>query len=160
MQSFAARSLQMSSMSAYLTDFLRPGQDINAVDFFVYNGIGTDSTVNFFFIETQSDSDFVLVAIAGSTGPILDSGGPFVLFGGPLQITDTGSGKTFFSEPTPAWMVTGFNGIPFVLPTPRLLMPNTTLRVDVEYGYTLSLIGLRLYYSAPDTAVSTALANT
>lgn len=78
-----------------------------------------------------------------------------------LQITDTGSGEVLFNTAAPAGILTGTTarpqtGIPLLLPIPRLIKPNTTIKIDgtqlgvngtdnqQPVGFFISLIGSRI----------------
>lgn len=103
-------------------------------------------------ITIQADAWFVLQYI--SAGVILPNGSTYgdqsqmndagnIL----LQVTDTGAGQDLFSQPQglpgfPAAMVAGTPtrasaGIPYVFPTPRLIPPNTNIKIDcTQLGFT------------------------
>lgn len=103
-------------------------------------------------IAIQADAWFVLEYI--STGVILPNGSTFgdlsqVVDSGNilLQITDTGAGQELYSLPSglggfPAAMVSGTPlaaaaGIPYVFPTPRLIPPNTNIKIEAtQFGLT------------------------
>lgn len=83
----------------------------------------------------QSDAWFVLQYIAScvirpdSPQWASDSGNV------QLQVTDTGSGDILFSQPLSAGVLTatvsrGQSGVPLLLPIPRLLPPNTNVKVE------------------------------
>ncbi len=106
-------------------------------------------------IPIQSDSYFVLSYINAS---MQFSGTPFVdkpqLFR--LQITDTGAGRTLYSNPSIAELLVGganafIPGVPLLLTVPRVIRPNTNIKVDVETfsnnldGIFISLIGAKVY---------------
>lgn len=78
-----------------------------------------------------------------------------------LQITDTGSGEVLFNTPSLAGILTGTTvrpqtGVPLLLPIPRLIKPNTTVKIDVTQlgvnvtdnqqpvGFFISLLGSRI----------------
>ena len=78
-----------------------------------------------------------------------------------LQITDTGSGEVLYNSANLAGILTGTpsrpqTGIPMLLPIPRLIRPNTTIKADVTQfgvnitnnqqpvGFFLSLLGSRI----------------
>lgn len=78
-----------------------------------------------------------------------------------LQITDTGSGEVLYNTPQLAGILTGTTvrpqtGIPLLLPIPRLIKPNTTIKIDATQlgvnvtenqqpvGFFVSLIGSRI----------------
>lgn len=101
------------------------------------------------FIAIQADAWFVLEYF--SLAVCLPNGSTFgdhsqLTQGGNinLQITDTGAGEDLYNGPGPAALVAGSpagsssgtgtggpGGIPFVFPTPRLIPPNTNIKIDV-----------------------------
>jgi hypothetical protein len=108
----------------------------------------------------QSDAWFVLQAISSCVGYVdnfqwfLDSGGIQV------EITDLGAGQVMFFEPGSAGVLTATisrpqTGIPFILPIPRLIAPNTSIKIDATRliddgsggqpnGFFVNLIGSRV----------------
>lgn len=104
-------------------------------------------------ITIQSDAWFVIQYIMcgvilpngstyGDLGQVRDPGNIL------LQITDTGAGQELFSQPAglagfPAGITTGAalrvnSGVPYVFPTPRLVPPNTNIKVDMtQLGFTV-----------------------
>lgn len=160
MNDFERRLLDIVKNSSYIASVARADQRIVNIDYFSYNirlgttvaAIANGATVSG-FAQIQADSDFVLTYIAGD---VLNAAGNAIntLASALLQITDTGSGKTFFSEPTLFGMVTGRGGFPFLLPSPRVINPNTNLKVDftnntggVVPGAFISFMGARVYYA-------------
>jgi hypothetical protein len=104
-------------------------------------------------ITIQADAWFVLQYV--QTGVILPNGSTFgdlsqVTDAGNilLQVTDTGAGQELYSQPLgmpgfPAITVTGSPGpgaagLPYVFPTPRLLPPNTNIKVDMTHSGVLA----------------------
>lgn len=78
-----------------------------------------------------------------------------------LQITDTGAGEVLFNTPSLAGILAGTptrpqTGIPLLLPIPRLIRPNTTIKIDATQlgvnvtdnqqpvGFFISLLGSRI----------------
>lgn len=78
-----------------------------------------------------------------------------------LQITDTGAGNILYSTPSTAGVLTATisrpqTGTPFLLPIPRLIAPNTNIKIDATQlgvnitdnlepiGFWLSLMGSRV----------------
>lgn len=106
----------------------------------------------------DSDSDFVMTDI--SAGSLMNFAvaqtklqwNPALL----LQITDKSAGRTYFNTPTLLPLVAGFNGFPFILASPRVLKPRTTLHLDVMtattdnnaqyFGFFLCFHGAKIYY--------------
>jgi hypothetical protein len=69
-----------------------------------------------------------------------------------LQITDTGSGKQFFSDDIPIPALFGSGTLPFILPGPRIVAANSTLQFTftnyssaTTYNTYLALIGVEVY---------------
>lgn len=160
MNEFERRYLDIVQNASYLQAAVRQGQKVINVEYFNYNTrIGTvanpiaaggqaQGTV-----QIQSDSDFVLTYISAD---VTDAAGTTIVTnpGLLMQITDTGSGKTFFSEPTLITLVTGRLGIPFQLPSPRIIPPNTNIQFTLQNlaavaysGAFISLLGARIYYA-------------
>lgn len=91
-------------------------------------------------IAIQSDAYFVLQYISTCVLPILgaDPLQSLVLNSGNilLQITDTGAGEILYSQASPAGILTGttdpgVSGIPILLPIPRVIPPNTNIKVEM-----------------------------
>ncbi len=160
MNDFERRFLDILQTSQYIAGVARQGGKIVAIDYFAYNtkidsngsAIPDDATVSG-FLQVQADSDFVMSYIAADA---IDAAGTAVLDDPVItaQITDTGSGKTFFSNPTLLSLVTGKGGFPFLLPAPRVVNPNTNIKVDITNrtganvtAVYISFIGARIYYA-------------
>jgi len=108
-------------------------------------------------IPIQADSYFVLSYIIASevyTGApeFVEKPADFT-----LQITDTGAGKTLYSSPTVAELLVGganayIQGIPLLLAVPRVIRPNTNVKIDINNfgpnslaGIFISLFGAKVY---------------
>jgi multisubunit Na+/H+ antiporter MnhC subunit len=159
MNIFEARALDIAQSSTYLTLYARQGQTIQAIEYFAYSveidNVAAGATSQGTF-QVLSDSDFVctylsgmaLYPTAGTVDPV-----PQAL----LQITDTGSGKTFFNQASFMGLVVGQGGYPFLLPAPRLLAPNTNIQYTVTNllaagaanvrNYYITMEGARIFYS-------------
>lgn len=159
MNDFQRRFLDLLQTSSYVATAARQGQKIVNIDFFSYNkrlGTAAATIANGAaaqdFIQIQADSDFVLTQISGD---VVNAGGNTVANPNvTLQLTDTGSGKTFYSEPTLFGLVTGRSGFPYLMPAPRVINPNTNVKIDVVNntggalnGVFLALQGARIYYA-------------
>lgn len=112
-------------------------------------------------IPLQADAYFVLqyistTVIKPNTPSLCTDSGNIL-----LQITDTGSGEVLFNAPNVAAILTGTatrpqTGIPLLLPIPRVIKPNTIVKLDVTQfgvnvtdnqqpvGFFVSLIGSRI----------------
>lgn len=153
MNDFERRTLDAMQTTALVQLVKRQNQDIVGLDFFAYN-VTIDAVapagVGQAVIQIQADSDFVLTYMSAQTvaaGAIVTT---------PLQrvqVTDTGNGKTFFSAEGLQNLVFGNSGFPFLLPGPRVIVPNTNLQVNVTnfsgaatYSTDFSFMGIRVYY--------------
>jgi hypothetical protein len=153
MNDFERRFLDVIQTSEFIQTVARPDAKIVATAFFAYNvtienvvAAGTGQGV----IQIEADSDFVLTYMSAQTvsaGAIVAS---------PLQrvqVTDTGTGKTFSNVATLQNLWFGNTGFPFLLPGPRVIVPNTNLLVSVEnfsavtYSTDFSFLGMRIYYA-------------
>lgn len=164
MNDFERQLLNVMQNSSYIAAVARNNQTIMAIDYFGYNA-GPNNNASFSavaggagasaLIPIQADSDFVLTYMSGNV--VTNATGAIIpLPNATLQITDTGTGKTFFNQPTLFGLVTGGAGFPFLLPSPRVISPNVNVKLDVvnntgaNADFWISLIGARIYYqSAP-----------
>lgn len=153
MNEYERRALEIAQNSSIIAAIAREGRSIVNIDSFAYNlrigtvavpiaanGVASGAT------QIQADSDFVLVYMSAGqrVGSQLTA-----------QITDTGSGKTFFNEQTLVANIFGNGGFPLLLPQPRVINPSTNLKVDVtnltaiaETGLFISFWGARIFYAA------------
>lgn len=154
MNDFERRMLDISQNSAYIAAVARQGQKIIAIDSFAYNltiGPVPSTTQAQGIIQIQSDSDFVLIYMQG-VGVVNNA--IAINPNATVQIQDTGSGKTFFNQPTQLSLSFGNTGFPFILPSPRVIAPNTNIKVDItnifsaaDSTYYFSFWGARVYYA-------------
>ena len=161
MNEFQRRALDILNQTDYISSVAKPGRTIVNIDYFAYTlRLGTDAvpvpllTPTQGLMEMQSDSDFVATFVSG--GQQLTAGAP-LSFNGPvlLQFVDTGSGKSWFNTPTLMPLVCGAGGFPFLLPSPRVLNPNTNLEItasiigpDTMVGIYVVLHGSRIFYAS------------
>lgn len=138
MNEFQRRYLDILKSTDYISSVARPGRTIVNIDYYAYNArVGTDAAPiasgapGQALVQIQADSDFVLTQIAGGSRqqPTSSLGFNASIL---VQLTDTGSGKRYFSAPTPISHMAGSGAFPFVLPSPRVLQPNTILQIDVQ----------------------------
>lgn len=146
---FERRALELAQNSALLASVAREGQKIVNIEFFSYNirfgslaaAASTQGRIQF-----QSNSDFVISYMSGTA-----NGTDLV----EVQITEGGSGKTFFSQPTLLQLPFGTGGFPFLLPSPKVIEPSTNLTLDltnVSAATTMTsayfmFAGGRIYYA-------------
>jgi hypothetical protein len=143
-----------------VTKFADPTRKIVGVDNYTYtvdgNTLSADITATAsqtFPIIMDSDSDFVCFYFSGyarATGGSVMILNPAVL----VQITDKSSGRTFFNRPAPMPLMAGQGGFPFLLNSPRVIKPRTTLEVTAISaqvqsfsGFYFCLHGSRIYYA-------------
>jgi hypothetical protein len=154
MDEFKRRLLDAIQTGSWIASVARQDRKILDVDYYNYNtsiaavASGASGQGN---IAIQSDSDF---AIAYMSGVAVVSNSIVALPFTTLQITDTGTGKTFFNSPTLFPLVMGSGGLPFYLPAPRVVAPNTNLQFNVTNQfsaaastYFINLLGARIYYA-------------
>jgi len=87
-------------------------------------------------ISIQSDAWFVMHSISAcmqksNTPQWFTDAGPFQ-----IQVTDTASGYTLYSEPSTAGVLTSVNnraitGVPFLFPIPHIIPPNANIKIDL-----------------------------
>lgn len=156
MNEFERRLLDTVQNSTWIAAVARPNQKILGIEYYNYNTmfsqIAVAATVQN-VIQIQSDSDFAMSYMSGSAvdlvvGAVQNQ--PVAT----IQITDTGSGKTFFSAPTLFNLVMGSGGLPFYLPAPRVVAPNTNLQISINnvaaaraQDFYVNLLGARIYYA-------------
>lgn len=161
MNEFERKYLDILKRNDYIAAVARPGREIVAIDYYAYNTVigspaapvaagGSAQAL----IQIQADSDFVMTHIAGGSQVLVTNQ---ISYTAPvlMQLTDTGSGKRYFSSPTPMASVAGSGAFPFLLPSPRVLQPNTNLQIDVfNLGanpleqISLAFHGARIFYAS------------
>lgn len=154
MNEFERRLLDAVQQSAWIASVARPNQKIVDIEYYNYNtfiGAVVAGTQDQSVIQVQSDSDF---AITYMSGAVVIAGAAVATPIATLQITDTGTGKTFFSAPTLFSLVMGNAGLPFYLPAPRVVAPNTNLQFNFNNigaagpaDVYINLLGARIYYA-------------
>lgn len=160
MNQFQRKYLDLLKQTDYISAVARPGRQIVNIDYFVYTArVGSDAVpipvlgTGRANVQMQADSDFVMTYISSAsstaTGVINTTAAATV------QLTDTGSGKTYFSAPTVLQAIGGYGGFPFLLPSPRVLNPNTILQIDIANlsstitlpGVFFAFHGARIFYA-------------
>lgn len=147
MNEFERRSIEVLQNHRDIQTLLKSFGRKAIVEYFAYSArIGTranplvagvkQQTV----LAIQSDAYFVLQYVSVAQLPSLNAnpqssaifdGGNFL-----LQITDTGAGATLYSAESLAGILTGtvdpgVSGIPMLLPIPRLIPPNTNIKIEI-----------------------------
>lgn len=153
MNEFERRLIDAMQQDSWIKQVARKDKKIVDVDYFVYTAtltalaVGNSAQTN---IQVQADSDFALAYMSGQ----MVVGGAVSFLPSTVQITDTGSGKTFFSAPALFNLVMGNAGLPFYLPAPRVIAPNTNIQLNVTNvamggatDYWFAFLGARIYYA-------------
>ena len=167
MNEFERRFIELTQNHRDLIAAARADNSLAVVEYFGYSAqLATaadpleDGVTKQTIIPVQSDAWFVLAYISAAV--IL----PNDLYRGKdasnvfLQITDTGSGNPLYAAPIPGGLVTGTPltyaaGIPFLIPMPRLIPPNTNIKIEATQdgdnasnlepiGLYVSLMGARV----------------
>jgi hypothetical protein len=112
---------------------------------------GASATGN---INIQADSSFVLqkLTFKADIAAATQTANTRVLPNATVVITDTGSGRQLMESAVPITSLFGDGQLPFILPTPRLFAPRSTITVVVAnydaaatYNIQLSFNGYKLY---------------
>jgi hypothetical protein len=159
MDEFKRRLLDAVQNGSWIASVARQDRKILDVDYYNYNtlidnngaGIASGATGQG-TIQIQSDSDFAIAYMSGvSVVNNTVGNSPYAT----IQITDTGTGKTFFNAPTLFGLVMGSNGLPFYLPAPRVVAPNTNLQFAINNinsagnaSFYVNLLGARIFYAS------------
>lgn len=159
------RLLDVVEMSSYIASFAEPGREILLIEPYTYSidqlGVGiTSAAPQSFNLIMNSDSDFIATGFAG--GARVSTAGaistrqveftPSLL----IQITDQAAGKTYFNRATPLGLIAGVAGFPFLLSSPRIIKPRTTLSVSAQGAvagatfadFFFSIHGAKIYYAS------------
>jgi hypothetical protein len=167
MNEFERKILDTVEYSNYVATFADPSRKILNIESYAYSVDAlaaniTSAATQTFNLVMDSDSDFVLMNMMG--GAQLAAGGagvpkatrcvefsPALL----IQIKDLSSSRTFFNMPTPLPLIAGTGGLPFMLSSPRVIKPRSTLAVSAigavagatftNFYFTLS--GAKIYYA-------------
>lgn len=170
MNEFQRKLMDAIQYSSYIASFADPSRTILAIANYSYavdaRGIALDNTAaQNFNLPMDSDSDFVCCSLAGGgriataipSPPAPADANQVVEFAPAIvvQITDQSSGKTWFNMPTPAALVAGAGGFPYLLTSPRVVKPKTTLTVSAQgvvpgtvyADFFFALHGAKVYYA-------------
>lgn len=126
-------------------------------DFFIYAtpnialAAGVSSST---VIQVQADASFELQKLAffADIAAAAQTESTRVLPLITVQITDTGSGRQMFSVPVSIPSIFGDGRIPFILPTTKLFVANSSIQLDftnysaaTAYNFRLDLIGTKIF---------------
>lgn len=145
--------------NSWVATFADPTRKIACIDTYTYSVdyLNTVTPVTNAGLSSNlimdSDSDFVAqyfscgAVVAGTTAVIPN---PAIN----VQITNKSSGKNFFNAPSPVPMIAGYAGFPFILTSPRVIKPRSTLMVSYASilagqsfsGFFFSIHGARIFY--------------
>lgn len=159
MNEFWRKLLDTIEYSDYIATFADPNREIVNIDDYTYTIDGQTLAANItatapqsFNVIMDSDSDFVctyMSAFGRATGQTVMQVNPAML----VQITDRSSARTWFNQPAPLPMIAGQGGFPFLLTSPRVIKPRTTLNVTARSaqvqtftGFFFCFHGSRIFY--------------
>lgn len=166
MNEIERRLLDIAGFNSVTMMYADPSREILLIDTYAYtvdtSALAALTPVNPITTNLimDSDSEFVLYFLAG--GAIIPGVGDRPTAMNPMpaidiQITDLASGRTYFNMPTPMPLVAGLQGFPFILTSPRIVKPRTTLQIDMSTSVSvagpsfsavfLTLHGARIYYA-------------
>lgn len=149
--------------NSYIASFADPTRKILAIDTYAYSvdyfshAVPVTAT-NGLNSNLIMDSDSEFVAIYFSCAALPDTVATSrILITNPainIQITDKSAGKTYFSGPAPVSLMAGYMGFPFMLTSPKVIKPRTTLNVayssaqpgQIFDGFFFTIHGGRIYY--------------
>lgn len=167
------RLLDTVRYNSWVASFADPARQLLGLESYTYSldkrAIALDATApQSFDLVMDSDSEFLCVYVAGAgriTTPVIatPANGNTVTEFSPsmvVQITDQAAGKTWFDQVTPLPLVAGAGGFPFVLSSPRIVKPRSTVTVQaqmlatgapsvVSADFLFALHGAKLYYAGP-----------
>lgn len=165
------RLLDIVRFTQPLGGFAEPGRQVLGIENYAYSidyqvavgGPGRlDQTPLVQNLIMDSDSDFVMTYISG--GALCNAFDPAFtnqrrVQWNPsiqLQITNRATSMTFFDQPVLLPLVAGMNGFPFLMASPRIIKPRSTLQIAASnafvgnssqfYGFFLTLHGAKIYY--------------
>jgi hypothetical protein len=166
MNLFERSLLDAIEFSDYIGSFADPSKRVLGVENYAYSvdrrAVNiTDAAAQDFQLVMDSDSDFVVCYMSGGAriniGPVVANGTRCVEFSPALlvQITDQASGKTYFNRPTPLPLIAGAGGFPFLMSSPRIVKPRSTLTVSAQGAvsgatfndFMFTLSGAKIYYA-------------
>lgn len=147
----------------YISQFADPSREILNIDNYTYsidgNTLSADITATApqsFNLIMDSDSDFVCTYLSGFGRSASASLGATTMIINPamlVQVTDRASARTWFNRASGMAMLCGQGGFPFLLTSPRVIKPRTTLNVTaisaqaVSFtGFYMCFHGSRIYY--------------
>jgi hypothetical protein len=161
MNKYSDKALSLSQTSPYLADYIDQSRPLAKIDFFDYAVQFGDTVAPPFNagqtlvrnLRFNSDSDFALQYMtfanysAAAFASTTDDVGRTT-----IQITEMGSGKTFYREPALLSCVAGSTGFPLFLMAPRILKANSEIRVELLNNFgnnviiEVSFLGSRIFY--------------
>lgn len=158
MNEFWRKLCDITGSDNYVSLFAEPGRKISLIDNYTYSVESTvagvvQNVTSSYDVVMDSDSDFVCMflagfgRVAGQTDLIFN---PAIM----VQITDQASGRTWLNQPAPLPMLCGQGGFPFLLSSPRVIRPRSTLTVSATpaqatdfSGFYFSFHGARIFYA-------------
>lgn len=160
MNEFWRKLCDLTGSDNYIRTFADPARQVLKIDTYAYSVDGnvlaaniTQTAAQSFELIMDSDSDFVLTYFSGfarANGNTLMIVAPAI----GVQITDQSSGRNFFNKAAPMPLLCGQSGFPFLLTSPRVIKPRTSLNITAQSlqnaaftGFYFTLHGARIYYA-------------
>jgi hypothetical protein len=162
------RLMDATAWNSYAASFADPSRTVLHVETYTYAIDETDLTLDDtaggqdFPLVMDSDSDFVAMYLSGGV-TISDQGDEApavtrIVEWSPslnVQITDQSAGKTWFDFPTPLPLIAGAGGFPFLVASPRVIRPRSTLSINAQAaasgvifdGFFFAIGGSKIYYA-------------
>jgi hypothetical protein len=169
MNEFERRLLDIVEHNFSMGLYADPSRKILNIENYAYScesfaapGVNDISPTNpkSFNLIMDSDSDFVLTYMSGGATVNFAANQTKVQWNPALlvQVTDKSTGRTYFNQPTPLPMIAGMNGFPFLMSSPRVIKPRTTIKIDASTanndaqslynGFFFTLHGAKIYYAS------------
>lgn len=176
MNEFERKLLDTVRFSSWIASFADKSRRLIGMENYAYSidavaaniaqaALGQAGAISDFNLPMDSDSEFVAVYMSGGAridnGPVVANGTRVVEFSPGLlvQILDQSSGKTWFDKFTPLPLVAGAGGFPFIMTSPRVVKPRSTLTVSAQAAlggtpgvtfndFFFTIHGAKLYYAS------------
>ena len=145
MNEFQRKLLDAVQFTSWVAAFADPNRMLLGVESYAYvidqRGVNIDGlAAQNFPVVMDGDAEFVCTYIAAGarvSAPVIANpanGNQVIEFSPALdvQITDEAAGKTWFDQPTALPLIAGAGGFPFILASPRITKPRSTLNVAVQ----------------------------
>ena len=159
MNEYQRRLMDIVGNDNYIASFADPSREVMFIDNYCYSidfaSVGApiaNAAAQTFPLIMDSDSTFILTSISGCA-TLLGNTTPDFNAAVLVQILNKSSGLNFFNIPTMLPHIAGAGGFPFLLTSPRIILPRVTLAVSAQSAqavsfqqFSLTMNGSRIYY--------------